>query len=251
MTDKTTDENSMDLPADDVALKKRLIQRVAAAAVLIAILLGGLVLLDNLNAPAPLKTAEEAPVLAVTEPKAPEAKPEEKPQEKPGEQAIEPAPAEEQKKVEEIPATPEETTSPAAPNKKGRPGRVERPLTKPAEPKLAMLKPSETVSAPKPAEPAAALVRPPRIAAPAPASRPLTQPLGAAQSGNFLLQMGVFSSTANAEELRAKLELNGIPSQIEARVQVGPFRSRLEAEQMRDRLKQLGMETGMVVAVKK
>ncbi|MFA6311440.1 MAG: SPOR domain-containing protein [Sterolibacterium sp.] len=245
MTDKTTDENSMELPADDVVLKKRLIQRVAAAAVLIAILLGGLALLDNLNAPVALKTAEEAPVLAVTEPKAPEAKPEEKPGEKPAE----PAPAEEPKKVEEVPAPPEETTSPAAPNKKGRPGRVERPLTKPAEPKLAMLKPSETVSAPKPAEPAAQLVRPPRVAAPA--SRPLTQPLGAAQSGNFLLQMGVFNSTANAEELRAKLELAGIPSQIEARVQVGPFRSRQEAEQMRDRLKQLGMETGMVVAVKK
>jgi len=247
MTDKTTDQNSMDLEGDDVALKKRLIKRVAAAAVLIAILLGGLAVLDNLNAPAPVKSAVEAPVLAVSEPKPADAKPEEKAEEKPADKPAEQAQLDEPKKVEEAPATPETSSSPAAPNKKGRPGRVDRPLTKPAEPKLAMLKPSETVSTPKPAEPAAELVRPPRVAAPA--SRPLSQPL--VRSGNFLLQMGVFNSTANAEELRAKLELNGIPSQIEARVQVGPFSSRLEAEQMRDKLKQLGMETGMVVAVKK
>ena len=247
MTDKTTDQNSMDLQGDDVELKKRLVKRVAAGAVLIALLLGGLAVLDNLNAPPPAKPAEEPPVLAVSEPKAADAKPEEKAEEKPGEKAAEPAQLAEQKKAEEVATTPESSESPAAPNKKGRPGRVERPLTKPAEPKLAMLKPSESVSAPKPAEPAAQLVRPPHAAAPA--SRPLTQPL--VRSGNFLLQMGVFNSTANAEELRAKLELNGIPSQIEARVQVGPFNNRQEAEQMRDKLKQLGMEAGMVVAVRK
>ena len=247
MTDKTTDQNSMDLEPDDVALKKRLIKRVAAAGVLIAILLAGLAVLDNLNAP-PRKPAEEPPVLAVSEPKPAEAKAEEKAEEKPAEKPAEQAQADDQKKAEEVPVTPEASSSPAAPNKKGRPGRVDRPPTKPAEPKLALLKPSEPIAAAKPAEPAAELVRPPRAGAPA--SRPLTQP-GGARAGNFLLQMGVFSSTANAEELRAKLELNGIPSQIEARVLVGPFRSRLETEQMRDKLKQLGMETGIVVAVKK
>jgi len=247
MTDKTTDQDSMELAGDDIDLKKRLVKRIAAGAVLIAILLAGLAVLDNLNAPAPVKTAEEAPVLAVSEPKPAEVKPEEKTEEKAGEKPGEQAQVEEPKKVEEVPSAPETTSSPAAPNKKGRPGRVDRPLTKPAEPKLAMLKPSETVSAPKLADPAAALARPPHTAAPA--SRPLSQPL--VRSGNFLLQMGVFSSTANAEELRAKLELNGIPSQIEARVQVGPFHTRLEAERMRDKLKQLGMETGMVVATKR
>jgi len=251
MTDKTTDVNSMAPLAEDVELKKRLIKRVAAAAVLIALLLGGLAVLDNLNAPLPVKKAEEAPVLAVSEPKPADAKPEEKlsekPEEKPEDKPAAQAQLDDQKKVEEVPAMPETTSSPAAPNKKGRPGRVERPLTKPAEPKLAMLKPSDTVSAPKHSEPATQLLRAPRVSAPA--SRPLTQPPG--RSGFFLLQMGVFNSTANAEELRAKLELAGIPSQIEARVQVGPFNSRLEAEQMRDKLKQLGMESGMLVAVKK
>lgn len=247
MTDKTTDPNSMALDDGDAALKRRLIGRIAVAGVLIAILLGGLTVLDSMNAPAPLKTAPESPVAALSEPKAPEPKEADKAEEKPAEAPTLPAQAEEEKKAEEVAATPEASSSPSAPNKKPRPGRVERPLTKPAEPKLALLKPSEPVATPKPTEPAAELVRPPRSGAPA--SRPLTQPPGSA--GSFLLQMGVFNSTANAEELRAKLELNGVPSQIEARVQVGPFRTRAEAEQMRDKLKQLGMETGMVVAVKR
>lgn len=247
MTDKTMDENSMELPPDDVALKQRLIKRVAAAAVLIAILLGGLAVMDNLNAPLPVKKAEEAPVLAVSEAKPEEAKAEEKPEEKSEEKPVEQVQVDEQKKVDAVATPPEATSSPAVPNKKPHSGRTERPLTKPAEARRAMLKPSEPVAAARPAEPAAALVRPPHAGAPA--SRPLTQPLG--RSGGFLLQMGVFSSTTNAEELRAKLELNGIPSQIEARVQVGPFASRLEAEQMRDKLKKLGMETGIVVAARK
>jgi DedD protein len=113
-----------------------------------------------------------------------------------------------------------------------------------------MLKPSETIVSAKPAPTPtyiAPLVRAPRQAAPA--SRPLTQPPG--QTSVFLLQMGVFNNPVNAEELRAKLELNGIPSQIESRVQVGPFKNRQEAEQMREKLKQLGMETGMLVATKR
>lgn len=67
----------------------------------------------------------------------------------------------------------------------------------------------------------------------------------------FLLQMGVFTNVANAEELRAKLELAGIPAQIEARVQVGPFTSRQEAEQAREKLKSLGMAPGLVMAAHK
>jgi len=58
------------------------------------------------------------------------------------------------------------------------------------------------------------------------------------------VQLGVFNNVANAEELRAKLELNGIPSQIEARVQVGPFGSRQEAEEARQKLSGLGLEPG-------
>lgn len=239
MKDRTPDENDPDPQSADADLKKRLLGRVAVAVVLIAALLGGLAVLDALNTPPQYKPAEQAPAVALSEPQPTETKPEEKPPE--------PTPPEEAKKTEEIPAEPETTTTPAAPAKPARSVRGERPLTKPAEAHLALLKPSEPAAAAKPHAPAMELVRPQRPSAPA--SRPLTQPRG--QSGIFLLQLGVFNNTSNAEELRAKLELNGIPSQIEARVQVGPFKSRLEAEQMRDKLKQLGMETGMVVAAKK
>lgn len=231
MTEITTEETNPEQAPADEELKKRLIRRIAVAAVLVAALLGGLAMLDSFNAPLPVMSVAEAPVAMVSEPKPAEVKPDEKP--------VEQAVIEEPKKLEELPAEPEKTSSPSAPIKAERPGRGERPeraLTKPAEARPAMLKPSEPAAA-------LALARPQH----APASRPLTQP----PSGTFLLQLGVFNNTANAEELRAKLELNGIPSQIEARVQVGPFKTRLETEQMRDKLKKLGMEAGMVVAVKK
>jgi DedD protein len=63
--------------------------------------------------------------------------------------------------------------------------------------------------------------------------------------------MGVFNNLANAEELRAKLEMAGIPSQIEARVQVGPFATREEADAAREKLRSLGMDTGILTAIKR
>ncbi|WP_153109501.1 SPOR domain-containing protein [Propionivibrio limicola] len=58
----------------------------------------------------------------------------------------------------------------------------------------------------------------------------------------ILLQSGVFTDTRRAEELHAKLSLEGIPSTIEARVIVGPFKTREDAETVRARLKSLGIE---------
>jgi len=253
-----TEENDVD-PQSASELKRRLLIRTGIAATLIVALLAGLAVLDSMNSPSPAKPAEviaEAPTLPTTQPEAAPSKEEEKP--------IEQATAEEAKKPTE-PAAEQETsappTVPSGPYKAERlenTGRAERPLTKPAEARLAMLKPSEPAAAVAAAkqrlEPSAELARQaPAPHAGAPASRPLTQQLAAtaAHGGNFLLQLGVFSSTAHAEELRAKLELNGIPAQIEARVQVGPFSSREEAEQMRDKLRKLGLEGGVMVAVKK
>ncbi|MBK9444761.1 MAG: SPOR domain-containing protein [Betaproteobacteria bacterium] len=58
----------------------------------------------------------------------------------------------------------------------------------------------------------------------------------------FAVQAGVFADAQRAEELRAMLTLNGIPSTLEARVQVGPFKTREEAEAARQKLKALGIE---------
>ncbi len=275
MTDKLTEENERALPdagdgeeADAKALKRRLLTRVGIAAVLILALLGGLAVLDDLNAPPPKKpeVVAEAPTqsagpAAGTESAAPAVQVPPLSEESPAQESagqIAPPAAEEapEPPAASVAATPEISAQPtlpgSAPLKAEVPestGPGSRPLTKPANARLAMLKPSEAASATKPlpparVEPAAELAR----AAPAPASRPLTQ---AAARGGYLLQLGVFTSTSHAEELRAKLELNGIPAQIEARVQVGPFASRAEAEQMRAKLKTLGMEEGMLVATRK
>lgn len=67
-------------------------------------------------------------------------------------------------------------------------------------------------------------------------------------AGGYVVQAGVFSHTANAEELRAKLALHGIPAQVETRVLVGPFRTRAEADRARAQMRALGLEGAPPVA---
>lgn len=67
----------------------------------------------------------------------------------------------------------------------------------------------------------------------------------------YVLQVGVFNNTQNAEELLAKLKKHGIPAQIESRVQVGPFNSAAEAEAARIKLKALGMDSGLLIPLRK
>ena len=111
-----------------------------------------------------------------------------------------------------------------------------------------------TPNRPLPAKPAppsrdklAAAARP-ESAVPARAESPVA-PDGEPQHA---LQVGVFGNVANAEELRAKLERNGIPSSIsiEARVQVGPFRTPEGADAARAKLKELGLDGGLPVTIK-
>lgn len=257
--------------SSDEVLRKRLLGRIAMAGVLIVALLGGLALLESLNAPAhkepalasssgqpgaaqPAATAnEEKKEEAKTEGQA-EAKPETKPEEQaattPDAKAEGKAEAPSETKTAAAPkAEPEGTSSPAAPPLV----RAERPLTKPAEARPAMLKPSEpAVARPAtPAQEASRLAQPQTspLARHAPASRPLAQT--AESSRRYVLQLGVFNNVANAEELRAKLELAGVPAQVEARVQVGPFTTRQEAEEARQKLAAIGLEPGVVVAIKK
>ncbi len=86
-----------------------------------------------------------------------------------------------------------------------------------------------------PAATASALPRPPsRSDSPPPAPPRLFS--------GYAVQAGVFSEAAHAEELRARLTLNGIPSTLEARVQIGPFKTRAEAEAARQKLQAIGVE---------
>lgn len=211
-----SEPNTEALPSDDeAALKKRLLTRVAIAGGVVVALLGGLAVFD-----AVFVTPPPAPVAAAPEPIAAAAAPEPKVEAKP-----EPPVVEEQPKaaVEAPAAVPERTT------------QTQRPLTPPATARQAMIKPAEPLAA----QPSTA----------APLSRPLSKAVQGARE--YVVQLGVFNNVTNAEELRAKLELNGIPARIEARVQVGPFASQAEAQAARDRLRALGMDTGMLMAIRR
>lgn len=239
------DATPQDPAADDEALKKRLLSRLAIAGVMVVALLGGLAVLDALQEPEP-KPAPPTEV-AKTEPeeKPAEAKPEEKPEEKAEEKPAEKTEVAEAPKASEVPAEPEHTSSVPMP-----PPRPARPLTLPATPRAAIMKPSEPAAAPRKPDvreeiartsPASPLVRH------APASRPLT----AERTRQFVVQMGVFKNVSNAEELRAKLEAIGVPAQIEARVQVGPFATKQEAEAAREKLRAAGLEAGILTAIRR
>lgn len=224
---------------DDSALKRRLLNRIAVAAVVMVGLLGSLAIFDAINAPVapgPVRTAAAPP------PEAPAARPEAATEAKPAE-----APAVVAKAEPPAPAVPEATSSPGAPPLQPLP--AEKPLTKPATGRAASLRPSEPVS---PAAAPAARPDPARELAAAPAPRRATpsRPLTQAAERQYALQMGVFNNVANAEDLRAKLELNGIPATIEARVHVGPFASREEVEAARAKLKELGLDGGLLLTMK-
>ncbi|MCP2848838.1 SPOR domain-containing protein, partial [Salmonella enterica subsp. enterica serovar Typhimurium] len=82
---------------------------------------------------------------------------------------------------------PESTARPGAP----LPSRAAPPAAAPSRPAAA-----QADAAPQPAP---AIARSPAVA-----------------GSGYVVQVGVFSNVANAEEIRARLALNGIPSQIEA-----------------------------------
>lgn len=266
-TDTETSEVSAELSEED--LKRRLLSRIAIAAVVVVGLLGSLAMFDAIYAPSKPTPARITKVEPPPEPPKEAAKPVEAPppeaakeEAKPAEQAATPAttPAPEAPKEAAKPevksepkvavkAEPEGTRSPGAPPL--LPSPKEKPLTKPATARPATMHPSAAAVPPATA-PAAKPDAAREVArATAPRHAPVTKPLTQATERNFALQMGVFNNLANAEDLRAKLEMHGIPTTIEARVHVGPFKTREEAEAAREKLKALGMDGGMLLTLKK
>lgn len=239
-TPNSQDTLQHDAAGDDDALRKRLLSRIAVAGVVIVGLLGGLAVFDSLNKP-------QAPLLPkmAAAPAEPAAKVEE---EKPAAAPVEEKAAEKAEEAKTVAAEPERTETPLAPPPPEKPLKAAKPVTAPATARQAAVKPSEPAAAPvKPdARREIARVVPERTApAHAPASRPLAPVVDAAR--RFLVQVGVFSNHANAEELVNKLQAAGIPAQIESRVQVGPFASRAEADAARAKLKALGIDDGLLV----
>lgn len=226
----TTPAVAADDPADDRALRKRLLSRMAVAGVVILGLLGGLAVFDVLNkpqAPALPKMAAapiEAPVVSEPEKTAETAKEESK---------------------EDVAAEPERTETVMESPKSAK------PLTLPATPRTASIKPPLPSVAPAKPDVRQEITKviPERTApAASPAAKPLAPAAQIVESAKrFLVQVGVFSNHANAEELVTKLQAAGIPAQIESRVQVGPFASRAEADAARSKLKGMGIDDGLLV----
>lgn len=99
-----------------------------------------------------------------------------------------------------------------------------------------------SIESPRPTSPirSEAATASPR-AVPVPPTAPAGSGLARLLSG-YAVQAGVFTNARAAEELHAKLALNGIPSTLEARVQIGPFKTKAEAEAAKKKLKELGIE---------
>lgn len=253
MTDTT--HSAPAAAADDEALRKKLLARIAVAGVTIVGLLGGLAVYDALNRPeAPsLPKMAAAPVEEKLEPKTEERPIEEKPSEPLAEEK-----ADETLEGAATPQVPERTETPLAlPAAEEKTPKAAKPLTPPATAVAAGIKPPERAAAaikpdarrelarvmPEESRPAAhAHSRPP---AHAPASRPLGQAVEAAK--RFFVQVGVFSNYHNAEELVARLAEAGIPARIESHVQIGPFASRAEVAAARAKLKAMGLDEGLLV----
>lgn len=225
-----------DDPADDSALRKRLLSRIAVAGVVILGLLGGLAVFDMLNKP----QAPTMPKMAAAPIEPPASAEPAKPEE---------PPAVEEKKEETVAeAVPERSEDAVSPLPAGK------PLTVPATPRAASIKPSSPAVGPGKPEARREIAKaiPERsapVAVQAPASVPPSKPLAQVVEGarRFLVQVGVFSNHANAEELASRLQAAGIPAQIESRVQVGPFASRAEADAVRAKLKSMGIDDGLLV----
>ena len=69
----------------------------------------------------------------------------------------------------------------------------------------------------------------------------------AATKGGYLLQLGVFGVSGNAEAMYAELQRQGVPARLETRVVAGPFPNRKSAEEARERLARAGLVKGIVV----
>lgn len=225
----------------DAELKKRLLNRIALALFILTCLMGSLVIFDQINAPEP----PVAPKVAALPPAAPAAP------------VLQPAPTPAAAAEEPVPERTSAADAPPLP-----PLPAEKPLTRPATGRTAAFGPTRqgAFSDMRP-EPAPGAPRDVVAPAPArPAAMPATSGSGRAvaerprpSSGEsapqpFSLQLGVFSNLANAQELHDRLEQNGIPATIDARVRIGPFATRAEAEAARAKLKILGIDEAITVS---
>lgn len=258
MADKNEASSNPEAAGD---LRGTLVRRLAVAGILVAVLLAVLAFFDYLanpeepETPVFTKPVPVPPKKEVTQPVTPtESLPE-----PPKPEAVPEKPA-------ESPPKPEVPAQPATPVPEVRP-EAKAPAKPAAPPVPAQPVAPKPAPAPQAAKPAPAVPAPPPAAAPAPAARTpveprVAQPLAPRPPeavppahqvpaplrlfAGYVVQAGVFTSVQRAEELHAKLTLNGIPSTLEARVQAGPFKNRAEAAAAQEKMKALGIEAVLI-----
>lgn len=250
MSDTTAAASQTDSSAD---LRGTLIKRLAVAGLLVAVLLAVLAFFDYLAAPEePEPTIYTRPVPVppkkeVTQPvkpatALPETPPGEAEPEKPAEPPAKPmVPAQPAVPETQAEAKPAPAVRPAAPAVASAPA-VQPQAARPASPTPM----PETTAAPKTAAPSEIAPTPSPAAKPAEVPAHPQPPVAPRLFSGYVLQAGVFSNVQRAEELHAKLTLNGIPSTLEARVQVGPFKSKAEADAAREKMQSLGIDPVLI-----
>ena len=234
----TSQNNNSEVAADPSEIKRKLAWRMGVAGLMIVGLLGGLALFDRMGTPSEPETSapqftEPVPVAKkmITQPVTP----------------AEPAP-EAAKAASKEASAPEAT---AAPVDKSAP-RVEPPPRPAVAAHPALPRASQPAgqaagrAVPSQSRPAAAAA-PSRSESPVATVQPQPAPAPPRLFSGYALQAGVFSDPRRAEELNARLILEGIPSTIEARVQVGPFKSRAEAEAAREKMKAMGIDAVLLL----
>lgn len=233
-------------PGDLSDIKRKLAWRMGIAGLMIVGLLGGLALFDRLSAPSAPEPAEPQFTEAV-----PVAK-------KVVTQPVTPAdPSTEAAKAEVNPSLPESSAAPVdksattlepppPPVVSAQPAlpRASQPAARaiaPGTPSASTKPPVSANATAKTAEPKPEVPSTPAVA------EPTSKPLLSKLLSGFAVQAGVFSDPRRAEELQAKLLQEGIPSSIEARVEVGPFKTRAEAQAAREKMKAIGIDTVLLL----
>lgn len=238
-------------------LKRPLLWRMGLAGLMVLALLGVLALFDHANAPDDSLTGQQfteavpvrkkEPVQPLTAAETPLAVP----VDEPAVSAVssELAAPEAAREVASAPAT----ESPA--KKKYAGGTHTRPLSKASDGDEPGARPA--TPAPPPPQVAATPALPPparrasensaSMATPPPPVVETPPAVAVRLASGYIVQSGLFSDLALAEEWQARLAQEGIPSMVEARLQIGPFKNRSEAEAARRQLKKLGIDAPSTV----
>ncbi len=235
-------------------LRGKLLKRVGIAGVMVVVLLGVLFYFDRVSSQReeaqprvftkPVPVAPKKDVPQPVKPAEPEAPPAETKPEAP-------VSSEAQTPVTTTTETTVPTTAKPEPEAQKAPVAVSKPQPAAGAKPVAGAKPAavvkpvpEATSAPVSEQPSKTTDKP-EVPLAKPEAMPSVSP--PRLLSGYVVQAGVFTNARSAEELHAKLALNGIPSSLEARVHVGPFKTRAEAEAARKKLKELGIE-GMLIA---